>query len=256
MSEFDRLVEIMQRLRGPGGCPWDAEQDHRSLRPYLLEEAYEAVEALDRHDPREMCEELGDLLLQIVFHAQIAKEEGEFDIEAVARSINQKLIHRHPHVFADVDVENSTDVLRNWEQLKKEEKGETRKSVLDGVPSAMPALQAAIKTQKKASRVGFDWQDEQGPLGKTHEELDELQEAMDEENTEAVERELGDLLFAICNLARFLNIDAESALRETTQRFKRRFRHIEQTLDGRDRSMLDMDIEELEELWQQAKAAE
>lgn len=246
----------MARLRAPDGCPWDAEQDHRSLRPYLLEEAYEVVEALDREDPQDVCEELGDLLLQIVFHAQIAKEEGDFDIEAVAHSINEKLIHRHPHVFADVDVESSTDVLRNWEQLKKEEKAESRESVLDGVPLAMPSLQAAIEIQKKASRVGFDWQDEHGPLEKTHEELDELQQAMDEGQNERMEQELGDLLFAICNLARFLNIDAESALRETTQRFKERFRHIEQTVDEQDRSMLDMNIDELEELWQQAKTAE
>ncbi|MFO7947405.1 MAG: nucleoside triphosphate pyrophosphohydrolase [Armatimonadota bacterium] len=256
MSEFDRLVKIMARLRGPDGCPWDAEQDHRSLRPYLLEEAYEVAEALDSGEAEKTCEELGDLLLQIVFHAQIAAEEGEYDIEDVARGINEKLIYRHPHVFSDVHVNGSGDVLRNWEQLKKKEKEDTRKSVLDGLPAAMPALQAATKIQKKASRVGFDWEDREGPDAKIDEELDELHEAIDNDDRAAMERELGDLLFAICNLARFLNIDAESALRESTERFRRRFQHIEQAVEGQDQSMLDMDIDQLEELWQQAKAAE
>lgn len=246
----------MARLRGPDGCPWDAEQDHRSLRPYLLEEAYEVAEALDSGEAEKTCEELGDLLLQIVFHAQIAAEEGEYDIEDVARGINEKLIYRHPHVFSDVHVNGSGDVLRNWEQLKKKEKEDTRKSVLDGLPAAMPALQAATKIQKKASRVGFDWEDREGPDAKIDEELDELHEAIDNDDRAAMERELGDLLFAICNLARFLNIDAESALRESTERFRRRFQHIEQAVEGQDQSMLDMDIDQLEELWQQAKAAE
>ncbi|MFP3902696.1 MAG: nucleoside triphosphate pyrophosphohydrolase [Armatimonadota bacterium] len=256
MNEFDRLVKIMARLRAPDGCPWDAEQDHRSLRPYLLEEAYEVAEAIDDDDPETTCEELGDLLLQIVFHARIAAEEGEYDIEDVARGINEKLIYRHPHVFSDVDVNDSGDVLRNWEQLKKKEKEKTRNSVLDGVPTAMPALQAATKIQKKASRVGFDWEDKEGPDAKIDEELDELRRAIDSDDRAAMERELGDLLFAICNLARFLNIDAESALRESTERFKRRFQHIEQTVEDEDRSMLDMDIDQLEDLWRQAKAAE
>ena len=246
----------MANLRQQGGCPWDQQQDHRSRRPYLLEDAYEVLEALDSGDAEALKSELGDLLLQIVFHAQIAAENDEFDIEDVARSINEKLIHRHPHVFGEVHVDGASEVVVNWEKLKLEERGAAhRTSVLDGIPLGLPALQYATKAQQKAARVGFDWDDAAGPLAKVHEEIGELESASACGDAEAAERELGDLLFAICNLARFLGVDSESALRETVGRFRTRFEHMEATTAREGRSMAEMTLEELEELWQAAKAA-
>lgn len=257
MSQLERLKEIMARLRAEGGCPWDQEQTHASLRPYLIEEAYEVIEALDSADTDALCGELGDLLLQIVFHARIAEEAGHFDIEDVARSICDKLVHRHPHVFGDTEVNGAAEVLVNWEKLKLKEKGNAeRTSALDGIPPALPALQRAMVAQKKASKMGFDWDDAAGPMAKVHEELSELQEAAESGDAEATGNELGDLLFAVCNLARFLHVDGESALREAVKRFERRFRLMEQTAAEQGRSMHQMDIAELEELWQQAKVGE
>lgn len=250
-------MQIMAKLRAQGGCPWDQQQTHRSLRPYLLEEAHEVIEALDSGDTDALRSELGDLLLQIVFHAQIAAENGQFDVEGVAGSINQKLIHRHPHVFGDVTVNSASEVLVNWEKLKRTE-GENcqRTSALEGVPRGLPALLYATKLQKRAARVGFDWDDAAGPMAKVHEELDELQAAGDSGHDEAIEAELGDVLFAICNLARFLGIDSESALREASARFARRFAEMEQAARKLGREMAEMSLDELEKLWQQAKAGE
>jgi len=257
MNEVDRLKDIMAKLRGPGGCPWDAQQTHRSLRPYLLEETYEVIEALDANDIEALRSELGDLLLQIVFHAQIGEESGIFDLEDVARSINEKLIHRHPHVFGDVEVDGASEVLVNWEKLKLQEaENSERRSALDGIPNQLPGLTRATKVQKKAARVGFDWDDREGPRAKLDEELAELDEAVESGDEDAVELELGDVLFSICNLARFLNVDSESALRRAIERFTERFENMENVAEEQGINMADLDIDALERLWQQAKAAE
>ncbi|HCU36815.1 MAG TPA: nucleoside triphosphate pyrophosphohydrolase [Armatimonadetes bacterium] len=257
MNEVDRLVDIMARLRAPGGCPWDAQQTHRALRPYLLEETYEVIEALDRGDFDALRGELGDLLLQIVFHAQIGSEAGAFDLQAIARSINEKLIHRHPHVFGDVEVDGPSQVLVNWEKLKLEEsENADRTSALDGIPAELPALARATKIQKKAARVGFDWDDASGPRAKLDEELAELDEAIAAGDERAIEHELGDVLFSICNLARFLSADSESALRSAIGRFSERFARMETLAGEQGVSMADLDIDGLERLWQQAKAVE
>lgn len=257
MSQFERLIRIMARLRGEDGCPWDQQQTHASLRPYLIEETYEVIEALDGDDSRALCIELGDLLLQIVFHARIAEEDGRFDVEDVARAICDKLEHRHPHVFADTEVSSAAEVLVNWEQLKlQEDDNADRTSVLDGIPAGLPALQRATVAQKKASKVGFDWDDSNGPMAKIHEELAELQEAAESGDAEATRAELGDLLFAVCNLARFLTADSETALREAVRRFETRFRAMEQYAAEQGRSMHEMGIGELEQLWQRAKDQE
>jgi tetrapyrrole methylase family protein / MazG family protein len=254
MSEFARLVEIMARLRGPGGCPWDAQQTHQSLRQYMLEEVYEVLEAVDAGDLPRLCGELGDLLLQIVFHAQLAREEGRFDIEDVCRKINDKLEYRHPHVFGQVTVRDAEEVLVNWERLKgREAEHQDRLSALDGVPRALPALQQALELQKKAAKVGFDWPEVTGPLLKVHEELHELLDASRQEDVAA---EFGDLLFAIVNCARFMKVDPESALREASGRFDRRFRHVEASAEAQGRSLHGMVLEEMDELWEQAKAEE
>lgn len=254
MTEFDRLVDIMTRLRGPNGCPWDAQQTHESLRPYLLEEAYEVLEAIDEGDLERLPGELGDLLLQVVFHAQLGAETGRFDIEDVCRKISDKLEHRHPHVFGEVTVSGADEVLTNWERLKRqEEEHQDRESALDGVPHHLPALQQADKLQKKAAKVGFDWQDYQGPLAKIEEELQEAQAAA---SPAEVIHEIGDLLFAVCNYARFLKVDPESALRQANARFSRRFRNVEAQAKAQGRKLAQMTLPEMDVLWEQAKAEE
>ena len=254
MSEFDRLVGIMAKLRGPGGCPWDAQQTHRSLRPYILEEAYEVLEAVDENDMMRLRGELGDLLLQIVFHAQLAGEARLFDIEEVCRKINEKLVYRHPHVFGEVSVKDAAEVLVNWEELKhREAEHRERSSALDGVARGLPALQQATDLQKKAAKVGFDWPEIVGPLQKVHEELDELLSAATRAEVAA---EFGDLLFAIVNCARFMKVDPESALREANERFSRRFRRVEAMAEAQGRPLRDMVLEEMDELWEQVKAEE
>lgn len=251
MSEFERLKAIMARLRSPGGCPWDAEQTHASLRTYLLEETYEVLEAIDTEDWERLAGELGDLLLQVVFHAQVAQESGLFDIEDVCRRISDKLEYRHPHVFGDVQVRDSGEVLTNWEQLKRqEEEHRERCSALDGVSAAQPALQQALELQRKAARVGFDWDDISGTVEKVAEELAELQAAESEREAAA---ELGDVLFALTNYARFRGIDPESALRETNQRFTRRFHEVERLASSLGRKLSEMTLAELDELWEQVK---
>jgi tetrapyrrole methylase family protein/MazG family protein len=251
-ASFEEFVEVIARLRAPDGCPWDREQDHLSLRPYLLEEAYEALAALDAADPAAMREEFGDLLLQIVLHAQIASETGEFNIADVLRSIHDKLIYRHPHVFGDLELQDVGGVLQNWERLKQAERqanGNPEASLLDGMPIALPALVQASEYQKRAARVGFDWPEIHGVLAKIAEELQEVQSAA--ENEQAAE--IGDLLFSIVNLARWKKIDAEMALRQANARFRQRFAFIETKARFQGKSVSDLSLEELEVLWQQAK---
>lgn len=255
-DRFDRLMEIMRKLRAPGGCPWDAEQSHDSLKRYLLEEAYEVIEAIDARDTALLKEELGDLMLQPVFHAAIAEETGAFTMDEVLDAINDKLIRRHPHVFGDQVIESSAAQVENWEKIKKNEKGEERKSALSGIPPHLPALMQAQKITEKAARVGFDWEHTDQVFAKVMEELHEFQEAMVSGDQQEMESELGDLLFAIVNLGRFLELDPEDALRKTIQRFTRRFNHIEETLHGRGQRLQDSTLEEMDLLWEEAKKLE
>jgi MazG family protein len=254
MEEFDRLVEIMARLRGPGGCPWDREQDHRSIRRYVIEEAYEVAEAIDRGDPRELLAELGDLLLQVVFHAEMARESGEFDVADVCRAIGEKMRRRHPHVFGDVAVDGSAEVVRNWERIKADERGPDA-SAIDGVPRSLPALQRADRIGEKAGRVGFDWPDPLAVLAKVDEERAEVAEAMGRGEPDAIERELGDLLFAIASLARKVSVDPEAALGRALDRFEARFRWAETTTRSTGRRLVDLAPGELDQIWSAAKAA-
>ncbi|HMK71832.1 MAG TPA: nucleoside triphosphate pyrophosphohydrolase, partial [Myxococcaceae bacterium] len=239
-EEMERLEQIMERLRAEGGCPWDREQDLGSLRPYLIEEAYEVLEEMDRvveGGPwRALCDELGDLLFQIVFHAQLARERGEFRLADVARAISEKIVSRHPHVFGDTSVRGPDEVLRNWARLKAEErrrKTGSEGSALDGVPSAAPALLRAERLTEKAARIGFDWPDVAGVRSKLSEELAELDRALDEKDQGAVAHELGDVLFTLANLARHLGAPAEDALREANRRFTERFWAVERGLRER-----------------------
>ncbi|HET6420279.1 MAG TPA: nucleoside triphosphate pyrophosphohydrolase [Geobacteraceae bacterium] len=256
ISKFDTLMELMRRLRGPGGCPWDAEQTHESLKRYLLEETYEVIEAIDAASTPMLREELGDLLLQVVFHAVIAEERGEFSIDEVIDTLNDKLIRRHPHVFADLKVKDIGQLIDNWEKIKKMEKGNARKSVLSGVPSHLPALLKAQKISEKAARVGFDWSHADQVFAKVLEELKEFEETMLEGNEDRMEAELGDLLFALANLGRFLSLNPEDALRKTVARFMKRFEHIEERLHAANRDIRDTPLEDMERLWEEAKVLE
>jgi tetrapyrrole methylase family protein / MazG family protein len=253
---FDRLVDIMRRLRGPGGCPWDAEQSHESLKRYLLEECYEVIEAIDKNDPGHLKEELGDLMLQPVFHAVIAEEKGEFTLDEVLQTICDKLVLRHPHVFGDQVVKTAGEQVENWERIKKLEKGEERKSALSGVPPHLPALLKAQKITEKAARVGFDWEHADQVFAKVIEELHEFEETMSAGDELRMEEELGDLLFAIVNLGRFLSLNPEEALRKTIVRFSRRFNHIEETMHARGVKMKEASLAEMESLWEEAKSME
>jgi tetrapyrrole methylase family protein/MazG family protein len=256
-TSFEAFQEIIAHLRAPNGCPWDREQTHQTLRTNLLEETYEALEALDNDDPLKMREEFGDLLLQITLHAQIGNEYGEFNINQVLKSIYDKIIRRHPHVFGDWQVSSVENVLQNWEKLKAEERsqihkenGSPEKGILDGVALALPALSQAEEIQRRAARVGFDWPDTRGVVDKINEECHELLNAKD---LASRSDELGDLLFAVINLARHYEIDAESALRETNTRFRKRFAHIEQTARRQGKTLNDLSLDEMENLWQEAK---
>ncbi|GAW67388.1 nucleoside triphosphate pyrophosphohydrolase [Geoanaerobacter pelophilus] len=255
-SRFERLMEIMRKLRAPGGCPWDAEQSHESLKRYLLEEAYEVIEAIDAKDQALLKEELGDLLLQPVFHAAIAEENGDFTMDEVLDAINEKLVRRHPHVFGDLVIETSEAQVQNWEKIKSQEKKVERKSALSGIPPHLPALMQAHKITEKAARVGFDWEHTDQVFAKVMEELHEFEEAMLSGDQQEMEAELGDLLFAIVNLGRFLSIDPEDALRKTIQRFTKRFEHVEQTLHARGKALPDSTLEEMDHLWEEAKKLE
>lgn len=262
-KELERLVEIMARLRAEGGCPWDREQDLRSLRPYLVEETYEVLDEMDAISDggpwRPLAEELGDLLFQIVFHAQLARELGEFDMADVCRAISDKIVNRHPHVFGDKKVSGAGEVLANWAKLKAEEKRlktGSEGSVLDGVPTAAPSLLRAERLTEKASRIGFDWPDLAGVRAKLAEELAELDQAITQGDRDALEHELGDVLFSLANLARFLKTPAEDALRGAIRRFISRFHRIEAGLRDQNVPFGEATLEQMEKLWQEAKAAE
>jgi tetrapyrrole methylase family protein/MazG family protein len=253
---MDRLIDIVARLRGPGGCPWDREQTLDSLRPFLIEESYELLESLDADDPDHHREELGDVLLQVLLQARIREEMGAFSFADVAETLAEKLVRRHPHVFGDVTVGNARDVLRNWEVIKSGEKSKPAGSVLDGVPAALPSLQRAQRVQTRASRVGFDWPNPAPVMDKVMEELGEAREAIAGGAPERVDHELGDLLFAVANLARVHGVNAEESLRRATQRFIRRFRAVEERLRGTGQAVLDASLEELDALWNAVKAEE
>lgn len=250
-GSMERFQETIAHLRAPEGCPWDRKQTHQSLRPYLLEETYEVLDALDSGDPVALREELGDLLLQIVLHSQIAVDAGEFRMPDVIASINEKIIRRHPHVWGDVEVSDDQDVKVNWDRLKEAEKREERTSRLEGVSKSLPALSQSFSYQDRAARVGFDWTTIDPVIAKVHEELQELLAA--QTDTERA-HEMGDLLFAAVNLARWLNVDPESALRDANQRFFRRFRYIEEHAAAQNRPLEDMTLTEMDALWDDAKA--
>lgn len=259
MKAMEELVRVMEQLRGPNGCPWDREQTHQTLARYLIEEAFEAADALERGDVRASVEELGDVLLQVVFHAQIGREEGAYDLETIARLLTEKLIRRHPHVFGDVTVSGSSEVVANWEAIKEGERraaGEGTPSLMDGLPANLPALARAEGIQRRAARVGFDWEDASGPRAKVDEELQELDQALARGDQEAAARELGDLLFAVVNLARKRGIDAEGALRGTVRRFENRFRRMEALARARGLSLEAMELADMDRLWEEVKAAE
>ena len=249
---LDDLIEIVRILRAPGGCPWDGEQTHQSIRRNLLEEAYEAAEAIDQDDSEGMKEELGDVLLQVVFHASIEADAGRFDLNDVADGVCRKLIYRHPHVFSDVSVSSTGEVLSNWEELKKREKGQsTQADALDSVARTLPALWRAEKVQKKAAKVGFDWNDVSGAMDKLSEETDELRRAIAGDGDPF--EELGDLLFAAVNAARFLNVDPEDALQAASDKFAARFRRVEEQVLASGRRMEEMTLLELDSVWDQIK---
>ena len=284
-ERFERAVSIMARLRAPGGCPWDREQTFDTIKRYTLEETYEVIEAIDNRDWDELPGELGDLLLQVLFYSEMAKEQGTFSIDDVLDRLSTKLVDRHPHMFGDVKADTPSEVLRNWEALKAEEKRkraeaqgkintETTKSVLDGVSSAMPALLEAHKLSSKAANVGFDWPDIAGLFEKLHEETQELQEHLKQFPSPAprvtgiepkkipedlrgkLEGELGDLFFVLVNLARFLSLDSESALKKTNRKFRRRFQWMEQKLRTAGRAPEQSNMEEMESLWQSSKQSD
>jgi len=251
---FDELVQIMARLRGPGGCPWDREQTRESIKPYLIEEAYEVAEAIEDNNIDELRTELGDLLLQIVFHSEMAREEGLFTIEDVIRSITEKMIRRHPHVFADTEVKDSAEVLRNWARIKAEErKDRDDRSNVSGVPRALPALLRAHRLSEKAGRVGFDWESASEVLEKVREEFAELEAAVQLGDRREVEAELGDLLFALTSLGRHLELQAEDALQRASDRFIRRFRYVEDRLAERQQDLHATSVQEMNALWEEAK---
>jgi len=261
MSEaFDRLVAIMDRLRDPGGCPWDREQTVHTISGYLLEEAHEAVEAAAGGDPRALAEELGDLLLQIVFMARIGRERGWFDLDDVCTGIADKMVRRHPHVFASARVDSAREVTERWEEIKKTENGDRPKSTLDGVPTALPGLLKAYRMTQKAAAVGFDWQAPvPGVMAKLREEVDELEVELGSGEpgaTDRVRAEMGDILFVMANLSRHLGVEPETALRESNGKFRRRFEAMEELARQRGRGLGDMTAGELDALWNEVKRAE
>lgn len=252
--EFSDLVEIMKILRSENGCPWDREQTHESLKKYLIEETYEVLEAIDLKDKDRFCEELGDLLLQIIFHAQIAAENRNFDINDVITGICRKMIQRHTHVFGDAKAENAEEVLTNWEAIKKKEKGQkSQTEVLKSVPANLPALMRSYKVQQKAAQVGFDWDNIDDVFAKVHEEIKELEDVYKSKNVERIVDETGDVFFALVNLARFLNVHPELALTRTINKFINRFEYIEQESKKMGKRLEDMKLSEMDELWNKAK---
>lgn len=251
LDKFDTFVRIIERLRGPGGCPWDKEQTHASLRPNLLSEAYEVLEALDEGQPEKLREELGDLLLQIVLHAQIAADDKEFSIGDIIEGISRKIIRRHPHIFGSTQIRDAREVMHNWEALKKDEREEGT-SMLEGVPKSMPALAYALEISRRAVRVGFEWPDIEGVIEKLAEEVEEITLS---ESREEKAREFGDLLFTLVNVARWEGIDAESALREANLKFYKRFARMEEICRERGLSLEEMTFEEKDALWEEVKGS-
>ena len=254
---FKELVDVIATLRSENGCPWDREQTHESLKSTLIEETYETLEAIDTGDPKKLEEELGDLLLNIMLQAQIAAEHKNFDVYGVIETLTEKLIRRHPHVFGDVDVEDSDEVVKNWEAIKRSESGyEDRKSVLDGIPNALPTLLRAQKIQNRAACVGFDWDELTDVVAKVEEELEEVKASINADEPKATAMELGDLLFAIVNLCRFMEIQAEETLRQANRKFMWRFKWMETKLERRGTDFEAHDLESLDALWEEAKKAE
>lgn len=253
-SALGRLREIVARLRAPDGCPWDREQTHRTLRANLIEEAYETVEAIDRQDDPHFQEELGDLLLQVFLHSQIASEEGRFDLEGVAGGIADKLVRRHPHVFGDQKLADSEAVLKQWDAIKREEKAGQHTSALDGISSALPALMHAEKIQKRAARVGFDWNEPREVLAKIREEVGEIESELSGGASDAIAEEVGDLLFSVVNLARKLKVDPEIALRDASEKFISRFRALEAEVASAGKDLHAMSLEEMDEVWNRVKS--
>ncbi len=256
MDSFSRLIEITAQLRAPDGCPWDREQTHHTLRASLIEESAEVLEAIESGDDAHLCEELGDLLLQSVFHAQIAAEEGRFTLDDVVNGICDKLIRRHPHVFGDARAENSAQVIQNWEAIKRDEKaarGEVSTSTLAGIPPELPALAQALKISKKAAKAGFEWPDEAGVMDKLREEVGEIEEALRGESNERVAEEIGDLLFTAVNIARWRGLHPELALRDVNRKFIARFETMEREAKAHGLKLGELSAQEWDELWNLAK---
>ncbi len=254
---FPQLVEVMSTLLSPDGCPWDREQSLESLRPYLIEECFELVDAMDSGDVDNHCEELGDLLFQVVFQSALRARDGEFDVDAVITGIRDKLVHRHPHVFGDGDASNSDEVLSRWEEIKEAEKrakGVDQSHLLDGVPKAMPSLSRAQKISSKVARVGFDWENATDCLAKVREETLEVEEVMGQGNSARIAEELGDLLFATTALARKLGVDADAALRDANRKFERRFGMLEDELAAMGKTPKESTLEEMDAIWNQVKS--
>ena len=253
-NPLQRLVELMATLRGPDGCPWDRKQTPESLKPFLVEECYEVVDAIEDGAPAKVRDELGDLLFQIIFHARIAEEAGQFTINDVITAIHEKMTRRHPHVFGDDKLSTDKEVLSNWEEIKRREKGhEDRKSILEGVPKELPSLLRAHRLQERAARVGFDWAHLNEAMPKLDEEIAEFKESLKSEDAGKIEEELGDVFFMLVNISRFLGVNPEDALRKTISKFIHRFRYIEEHAEQAGRSLNDMTLDEMERLWQESK---
>ena len=251
-SELQTLVEIMSRLRGEDGCPWDKEQTRESLKPFLIEETYEVMEAIDEGNPEKIKEELGDLLFQIVFHCQIARERNEFDMNDVIQGIGKKMTGRHPHVFGGERYGTPEEVLKQWEERKREE-GKNRESILEGIPKQLPSLLKAHRIQSRAARVGFDWERVEDVLRKLDEELSEFREALARKDRGEIEDELGDIFFVLVNISRFVGVNPEDALRKTISKFISRFRYIEMKAAESEKHLSEMTLEEMDALWDEAK---
>ncbi|MGG1680142.1 nucleoside triphosphate pyrophosphohydrolase [Neobacillus sp. NRS-1170] len=254
-KNFSKLREIIAELRGPEGCPWDKEQTHESLKKYLIEETYEVIEAINNEDIDHLVEELGDVLLQVMLHAQIGEDDGYFSIDDVIEGLSAKMVRRHPHVFGNAKADNAEEVVQNWQEIKRQEKGETRSTILEGVSKSLPNLLRAYELQKKAAKVGFDWQEITPALEKVKEELEEFVQELNgtEESRELAKKEFGDLLFAFVNVARFLKIHPEEALFETNEKFTRRFQYVEEMVEKSGRAFEDHTLEELDQYWDEAK---
>jgi len=259
-ADIGKVVELVERLRGENGCPWDRQQTRETLKPMLIEEAYEVLDALDGANPSDLKEELGDLLFQVVFHSHIASEKGEFDLADVIDRLHEKMVRRHPHIFGSANLKTAVDVLKNWEDIKAAEKGiessshpDSEKSLLDGIPSRLPALHQAYQITAKASRVGFDWFCLEDVLSKMREEASEILEARTRQDSQRVADEAGDLLFAAVNVARFLGVDPETALRRSNNKFSRRFRYVESAIKSQGRELKHASMAEMDALWEEAK---